>query len=208
MALTKNKISEIIQDLKSANQTNSTMKYDKRVIWEVADMALSYLMSKLFWTIRKEGSYSFNNEFITTYKAKVKHDTVRELRYINLPARLISLPDDRGLIQVSPMMNDGEQWVRVNVASNAVYSGLEAGKLSGKTGYRIEGQKIYFQNLKPQYNGSDVLVKMIASTENLGEDAPLPIPSDFEAEFLQMVIQFFNESKMTPQDKTVDNIAN
>lgn len=207
MSVTKKQIGELVKSILEANHSTSQTKFDERIVWKMVDIARDYLITRAYWNARKDSSYTLNDEFISSLSATVKKDEERNLFYLSLPARIVSLPDDRGLVQVLPKKNENIQFVRIKAGSNAVYANLEAGQIGGKTGYWLEGQKIWFKNLPPQFGSVELLIKLILGADYFDIDDVLPIPSDYQAELLQLVLQFISGEKQIEQDRAVDKQA-
>jgi len=202
--LTKQKFAELIRESKSGGDPESSSKYHDLVIFEVMELALNSLIARSFIENRNENSYNIHGDFVTPFpNVKVEFDAARNEKYSILPKRLISLPDNRGLRQVSPMQGQDHAFVKLPNGSNDTFSDLEAFNLDGRTGYYPERDKIYYRNLSDDI--TEVLVKMIASVDGLGVDEPLPIPAEYEADLFTTVKQMLEEEKATTQDKHTDS---
>ena len=123
-----------------------------------------------------------------------------------LPAQLISLKDDRGLVRVSELKNLDNAFSIVGNTSNDVYAILDVHYLSNKTEVRVQGNRLYYRNIRPTVK--NLMVRMIASIGSLDGDDPIPIPGDLEFDFITLVSELLSEGKITTQDKSNDNNSN
>lgn len=204
--ITKNQIANLIIDLKSGGEVSSSSKYDVRDVYHLIDIARDYLIQVDYNRNRAEGDYSINGDFVTAFKnVEVKIDEERNERFSYLPSRVINLPYNRGLRQVSAMQGQGDAFIISENGAIAIFDKLEAGSISNTICY-LEGKKIFYKNI-PE-NITKILIKMVASLDNIGEDDPIPIPASMELELYEKVVSLLNEEKATPQDLVSDSSSN
>ena len=140
-------------------------------------------------------------QFFATYEdIAVLYSEKRELRYIELPITPIMLKRDMGVSMVSAMAGDFDfvPMMRQNQLSGYA-------KYLGRTvQFWIEGKKIFFNNLSPFV--TEVLVKCIASADELQDDDEAPIPSGLEAKVIDTCVKYFTGMRLMPADDLQDNV--
>lgn len=203
-------MSHLILSIKSGGEASADFKIDVREINLVCDIAIGYLLGKNYFQNRTEGGFEIDGAFVRSFKnQKVYLDQSREEYYTDLPAKLISLPNDRGLVQMSGMVGQNKAFLRLPTPGNRVFSALEAGNMPDEIYYYLEGDRVYYKGIKTASRWiPEVLIKMVASVEDLDETAALPIPSSMSVEFIEIVKQILDEEKNTPIDDVNDNSNN
>jgi len=167
--------------------------------------AINYAILKQYYINKREGERTVPGDFIATYEdVEVKYSASRDLRYIDLPARVVPLPRDLGINTVSPMQGDA-QFSRTDTTQLRHLSFISK-HVPAQTFWFIEGQKIYFKNI-PQIVDK-VLLRMIASVDNLGPDDMVPLPAGLEVEVIEICRQFFTGQRSLPADMLNDNNDN
>jgi len=173
-------------------------------VYKKIEIARNTIITTDFNQHRNENSYDINGDFITPFNnVPVKEDEEREEKFSELPARIISLPDNRGIRQVSETKGQKNPFYKMPNGMVGTFGNLEAGGLGGGTGYYIERDRIYYVNIGDQVE--NVLIKMIASVDDLDEDDPIPVPAQFEKPLIDMVKEMMDEKKNTTEDDRNDS---
>lgn len=202
--MTKKEAYELVVDILSGGDDSATSKYHEEVVYKQLEIARNFMIKRAYIENRNEGSYDISGEFVKGFQCvPVLLDDCRDEYYSDLPAKLISLPNNRGLRSVSPMKGQNAAFSIVPNTGAGVWEGLEANDLGGTECY-LEDSRIYYKKLDAS-NVKQVLVKMIASIDNLDEDEQIPIPADMEALLIEQVVAAFSPSKATVQDKHNDS---
>jgi len=70
----------------------------------------------------------------------------------------------------------------------------------------IEGERLYFRN----FDNTDckLLVRMVSSISDLDDDEMIPLPAEYELQFLELIKQSLQEQIVTLQDKHNDDNIN
>lgn len=203
--LTKKKVSELTISRLSGGAPSFSNKIDEREVWVVIDAVIASLVDADYRANIARGSYDINGAWIKTFEdVQVKESKSRKEFYIDLPAYLTSLPQDRAIRMITPMEDQSTQYTVINNNSIGVFANLEAGGME-RTCY-IEGAKVYF----PRWSLglTKVLVKMIPSTDALDEDEMLPMPGTAESMLLEQVYAKFKEQSFIKEKKINDSNAN
>ncbi len=202
--MTKKEAYELVIDRLSGGDPSAVNKYHPEIVYKNIELARNFMIKVEFNEARNAGTYDINGEFISAFNCvPVKYDECRDEYYSKLPGRIISLPMNRGLRSVSPTKGQQTPFNIVPNGSAGVFEGLEAQYLAGTECY-VEGDKIYYRALD-HANVKQVLIKMVASINDLDEDEQIPIPADKETMLLDKVVEMLTDSKVTIQDKHNDS---
>lgn len=201
---TKRLLAELVIMRLSAGNPSFASKLDARDIFAAIDIMIPSLIHAELKGNMKMGSFQINGAWYTAFEnVKVYKSKSRKERYINLPARLVSLEADRG-IMIFPMEDQSWPFVITNNTSQSVFRNLEAGKIT-RTCY-VEGNKVFFPTLDSRVK--EVLVKMVGATDQLDEDDPLPVPAIMEDQLLEKLVAKFKEQVAYKEKKTNDSNVN
>jgi hypothetical protein len=174
--VSKKIIADLIIAQKSGGFATSQSKIDERDVFALVDIAVGALVDAEYRQNLAKGSYSINNSWISTYpEVQIYFSEVRKEKYVTLPVKPIELPGDRCIRLVCPTEDQSDMFVLVDNNAQGIFKELEAGNLSGLKVCYLEGDRIYFPGLTR--NISKVMVKMLAGTDGLDENAPIPIPA-------------------------------
>jgi len=213
MAITKNNLSDFIRDVEMGGDPTLSGKLHPTIIWKAADIAIGKVLKASMFKDNDSNGYIINGEFITQFPndshpnpITVEVDSITGEKYSNLPAQLISLKDDRGLVRVSELKNLDNAFAINGNGSDDVFSILDVHYLNTKTEVRVQGTKLYYRNIGIAVD--QVIIRMIAGISHLSGDDPIPVPGDLEFDFIQMITQLLQSSKNTTQDKYNDNNPN
>jgi len=102
---------------------------------------------------RRDGYRTIPGHTLVSATAKVSTDGDR--CYVELPFRVVDLPDDMGVFRVK-RSGSINAMVRVSPLFDTVFSGTDAGNLSTVENFTVEGDKVYFGNLSKENALSNV----------------------------------------------------
>ena len=112
----------------------------------------------------------------------------RNEKYIDLPAKVMSLPANRGIRLVCPMQDQSYSFIyRANNTVN-IYKQLDVDNYSDIPRYYVEGQRLYFDKHIPDY--FDVLLlKLIVEFDDLEDNDEVEIPSRYGKLIFDLVMK-------------------
>ena len=169
----------------------------------VAQTANYFIKQNLFQNIA-QGQHNVGGEYVASFKnIDILFDTDTDLAYIDLPAKYISLPYDRGIHQISLMKDQFNVFIPIRNGAMAIFKNSPAGRLEGRIGYWPEQGRVYFTTdistkidkclVKQIITGAD---GVLVQTQFIAPDVELPI--------LEKVIGLLR--MRLPQDKQNNNI--
>lgn len=134
-------------------------------------------------------------------------DTAKKLKYSDIPANYISLPDGMGLYHISTMLDQEAKFKMVQPTFNAMYKGMEAKNLYGYVGYWVEGQRIYYTS---QFTGlgyacEAVLIKLVCSFDGYGDYDTIFIDEAIKFKIINTLVSFYNGELAKYKDSVNDN---
>lgn len=211
--LTKRQLVDLVIENKAGGTTPDYNKFHPNVILKAVDLALSALIAAEVKDQQKQGDFVLESSWVKSFEGnegpKVKWDTIREMCYINLPARIISLSRNSGLREVSWPQGANNPMRIVDASAFSVLRNLECSQMEEGVYYaQMEGSKVYFPLMPKQAKGKRMTVKMICGSDGYTNDEPLPIPDSRTAEILAMIDRMFDEQKVTKAKMTNDSNPN
>lgn len=187
--MTKKGFGELVISILEKGYTTSDKETDIREVWYAMDIVRSSEINKIL-TVSEEG---LGSEWITTFPdVNVLFDAVRNLKYSNLPANILST-NGTGIWQVSPMQNEEIHLIQISSGDEFIYSNLPAGKLLGRPKYWREGNKLFYKN-NPY---PKVLIKMMAQMNDIPDNFAVPVP-DYEYMLDKILAWFGLQQNQTP----------
>ena len=171
----------------------------------VAQTANYYVKQGLFQNI-SQGEHNLGGEYIATFKnIDIQYDEDLALSYIDLPAKYISLPYDRGIHQISLMKDQWHVFIPIRNGAVAIFANSPAGRLENRTGYYPEQEKVYFTKDLSKSVDKCLVKQVIASAEGVAATTQF-IPPDVELPILEKVVNILRG--WGKQDKLNNNNPN
>lgn len=190
---------QIIRRLSGGDPQSDTRLKKPEVELYILQVLNAAIKIEYFTNIKAEDVHGVSGQYVATYVLDVFKDTIRKEDYIELPQPFISLPNDKGLNQITPLNGKCRHFIPVKVGFNALYGDLAAGNLEKHTGFYPERNKVFFTKDIKSQGTTKVMVKIIAA---VGLDTV--IDPGMEQTIVEQVIGL-----LTPrlqQDKVVDNV--
>lgn len=211
--LTKKQIVDLVIENKAGGISPDYKKYHPSVIQKALDLALSQLIAIEVKEQQQQGDYVLESSYVKVFEGsqspKIKYDTYRDMCYILLPARIISLSRNIGLREISWPQGMTMPFRIIDASAYSVFSNLESGILpDGVFFAQMEGNRVYFPDMPRKFVNRRLVVKMICGSDGYGQDEALPIPDSKTALILDMLDRMFDEQKQTKQKMTNDSNPN
>lgn len=214
--ITKGELVDLVYLKVHSGQPSSDVNIRKADIESLMVPAINYVLTAEMRQRRVEEAQISGNTndtgvdetFIATYYADVKEDTERALRYIDMPAKVQSFPGNRGLVQISGLQSPKPYQ---KMAHQFHDNGIEMafGDLIRYWYERVtinnEGldERVFFKNIPP--TTEKVMIRMVVSSDDLGDDDLLPIPDGSEIKVMEYMVEWFMGQRQLPADDLNNN---
>lgn len=186
-----NKLAEqVMRLLNGGDYSPSESKYDIREIAIAVEQASAKLIRLRTFEEWRTGESNSLGQYLATFTGQeIKRDTIRNLSYIDIPAKFISLPKGRGVHSIGPEGNEFVKYIPVGVGALNFVGIRQAPFLQGNSGYWLEGSKAYFSN---ELKGN-VVIKLITGAD---------LVADMESDIVTQVYSLYRTEK--PEDKIIN----
>lgn len=118
----------------------------------------------------QEGIHNVGGQFLNEFQGvAVNTDDERDEKYVILPSSFVNLPGGKGIAEVYAYDLTGhrqESFSAIPSASNSLTQGLWATGLQGRTGYRLEGSRLYFVTEGKKMKYAKVNIKLVSGNAN------------------------------------------
>ena len=208
--LTKNEIADLVIEGLAGGAAPDSRKWHRGVLRKMVDTVLSEAIGKLISSKVSEGNYSVESTWIKAFeKVYIKYDSARGQCYVDFPARIISLEQNRGLREVR-FPNESvaaEPFQIIDGLAQTALSQLECSILSdGNYFAAVEGDRIYFPNMSYLFSERKAYlrIKMICGSDGYSNSEPLPIPDELANTVVMKTIAAFEPQRRQPMKVTND----
>lgn len=206
MPSTKLQYAEQIMRILSKGDIQKDFPFDEREIIRYIDQVRDDLLTQeILADYKKNGTYTLAGDYVFSYfNIPILLDTDRaNLPYAELPSRVLKLPEDRGVFQVSLMSNINYAMIPLRAGTVSLRSGLPQSRIQGRAGYHLEGQRVYIVVNTPTNPTSLTLhMRLVSTSEGVENSSFLPIPPNLEARMIELVLVRFgvvNPDKITDE---------
>jgi hypothetical protein len=203
MALTKKKLQELIRELKGGGDASENSKYHPQVVNEAVEIVRNSIILEEITISSRRDDHSINSQFFSKVDLKIVTDHYGR-SVAELPVRIISLKKDRGLRSVAPT---AEIECGFSIVENGAISIIKTMEIADLAVYvYMEGNCLVVVNAPEGLE--EITATVIKSLDNFDENEVIPLPAGYEENFIQRVIEFFEEEKLTTNDKYNDSNSN
>lgn len=148
--------------------------------------------------------HSMLNDYIKYKVYDVKHDAVRDERYISVDVIVLPLRDNAGYAQLKYPRNPNIQFALLDLNSLPIFAELEVSKIDNKVGFYVESERIYFDSNLPKIV-DQVMLKYITSFEGLSDTDEVTVPGGNNQAVFNSVYQLMGKGlPSVNQDNMVD----
>jgi hypothetical protein len=182
---------------------------DAKLEMDIAMLAISQAADQVrieeIYRLKSLGSNIIPSNYLSTFDKNIfpKYDEGRCEWYIDLPAKVLALPNNQGLQQVA-FKKHREQVIRVvSPMYLSAFKNSLTKDLDGDYACYIDGWRIYFINDLDEE--TELLVRMLASANDIGEFDYFPIDGGIESRMLEKAASLYGVQKKIPQDLTNNN---
>lgn len=181
---------QVMRLLNGGDYNPSDSKWDIREIEIAVGQASAKLIRlRIFEEYRSGEPNSFGQYLATFVGEEIKRDKTRNLSYIDIPAKYISLPKGRGVHSIGPEGNEFIKYIPIDAGMLSFTDIRTAPFLQGNAGFWLEGSKAFFTK---EISGNAV-VKLITGND---------LVADMETDIVTQVYSVYRTEK--PEDKVID----
>lgn len=203
--LTKKGYAEQLVDLLYPNVTEDS-KLDEQVAQLAVSQARdSYVLSAVL-SNKQETNIVFGNWVSSFYKVPISYDKNRCEYYSELPARVLSLPNNGGVQRVFFKGRMKDEMIPVPVGFKSMFKDQLSYSLEGEWGYYLLQNKIYY--LQDMKENDTVSMDLVVSAEDLDENDYFPVDTSATQQILRTALEIYQLQKGIPQDITTDGVSN
>jgi hypothetical protein len=207
--MTKKEMAELLLAASSGGD-NVAPKTTYAEMFKYIDLAIGEVLGieykSRYWDL---GEKSVNGSWVTTFpRLPVFEDAQRHDHYINLPAQLIALEQNRGVQVVCKMGDEASPYNIIGPSDVAVMMNLECGSYPGQQYCYPESNRIRLIDLGPQAAACLHMVKMVCGTGGLEENRVIPVSAEMEPAIFRAAQALMEQEDKTPQKKSNDGNPN
>lgn len=207
MATTKKQLAEQILRILNSGDISHDNSIDPRELLLAIEQERDRVVRLRLFESMQMGNPTIPGDIVSAFDSiKIKKDTVKNLLYSDLPGRIMSLPEDKGVTHVSYTKDQYNAFVRMPNGSLSLYNGLLSSMIGGRGGYWVEGDRLYYNSSVDDCCGNTVIIKMVMNSGDVDPNEKFPIPADLESEVIKNVIALYAPMKQLPNDEQNDNI--
>jgi hypothetical protein len=209
--LSKRQIAEKVIIRYSGGVPSSENNIDVRDVYDVVDMCYAQLAAQeVAMQIRGKGDFTIDSVWSKGYtKTKIKYDSELAMCYCELPATRVHIEGDKDIRLVSWVQSQDHPFSMEDSSAMGSIQLLECGQVTdGAFPFFVDGQRLWFRNMPKVYIGKKLFVRMIPNVDGYKVDEPLPIPSIFAYQLMDMVGAWFGVQSTTLSKNTNDANVN
>lgn len=186
-----NRLAELVMRLlNGGDYSPSDSQWDIREIAIAVEQASAKLIRLRTFEEYRTGESNSLGQYLATFTGiTVQQDQTRNLSYIELPSKYISLPKGRGVNSIGPEGNEFIKYIPLDAGALNFTSIRQAPFIQGNTGYWLEGGKALFSN---KIEGN-LVVKLITGGD---------LVADMESDIVAQVYSIYRTEK--PEDKIIN----
>jgi len=201
--MTKTILAEQIQRLyaRFLDKDNPSDVIDLREILLLINQSINKVLKVQVAESFKAGLIDVPKCNLIEYTVTVTAESGNSRSYISLPVIPLNLPMDMGIWSITPVNGAMTPYIPIPAQDVLVFQGANLSYLEGKTGYYVQGKKVYFtKDITTVPNGSvsSVVVNLLVS--NLGsltDTDMLPISPDVESAIIDDVLQTISNGRVS-----------
>jgi hypothetical protein len=200
---TKNILSEQIQRLyaRFIDKENLSDVIDTREINLLMNQSINKVLKLQIADSFKAGMVDVPKCNLLEYTCAVTADAGNNRAYITLPAIPLTLPMDMGIWSIAAATGAMTPYIPIPAQDVLVFQGANLSYLEGKTGYYVQGKRVYFtKNITLVANGTvtSVVVNLLVSDfSQIGDNDVLPISPEVESTIIEDVLQTISNGRVS-----------
>ena len=135
-------------------------------------------------------------DYYTAYEnVAILKDAGLNKYYCVLPAKVISLSNQKGVWQVSTMQDQSEPFTSIGTQGASIFKDDLYDLLQDEAGYYYEQGKLFFENYNPVQNTDTLLLKLIVDRSVFSDEEDYCVPPDIEDLIVEKVMLTYRPGK-------------
>ena len=201
--MTKKILAEQIQRLyaRFIDKENPSDIIDTREIILLVGQSLNKVLKLQVAESFKAGMIDVPKCNLIEYTAAVTADTGNSRAYITLPVIPLTLPMDMGIWSIAAATGAMSPYIPIPAQDVLVFQGANLSYLEGKTGYYVQGKRVYFtKNITLTANGTvtSVVVNLLTmDLSQFGDNDFLPISPEVESTIIADVLETISNGRVS-----------
>lgn len=181
---------QVMRLLNGGDYSPSESKFDIREIAIAVEQASAKLIRLRTFEEYRMGESNSLGQYLAVFTGQeIKQDATRNLSYVDIPSKYISLPKGRGVNSIGPEGDEFVKYIPLDAGALNFANIRHAPFIQGNSGYWLEGMKAYFSN---ELKGN-VVIKLITGAD---------LVADMESDIIAQVYSIYRTEK--PEDKIIN----
>lgn len=208
---TKRQYSERILIRLQNDHRNIDFKINERQVFLMMDEVVNSLAADNYFANWKLSGAGIDEGFITTFEpVSITDPSDGNYSYLDIPCNYAALPKNRGIDGVYPLKYTTTNQQSVIIMSHMEYRQFmnnPARGMEGRLWGFLKGMRLTFGTCEVgKKYGRDWGVRLVVrDSSQIGNDQWYPIPSDFEEDLIERVVEKLLGKRATPTDSVRDN---
>jgi hypothetical protein len=201
--MTKTILAEQIQRLyaRFLDKDNPSDVIDLREVILLVNQSINKVLKLQVAESFKAGMVDVPKCNLIEYTCPVTADSGNSRAYITLPAAPLTLPMDMGIWSIAAATGAMTPYIPIPAQDVLVFQGANLSYLEGKTGYYLQGSRVYFsKNITLSANGtvtSVVVNLLIMDISKFTDNDMLPISPEVESAIIDDVLQTISNGRVS-----------
>lgn len=201
--MTKAILAEQIQRLyaRFLDKDNPSDVIDLREIIPLINQSINKVLKVQVADSFKAGMVDIPKCNLIEYNYPVTADAGNDRSFVSLTIIPLELPMNMGIWSIAPITGAMNPYIPIPAQDVLVFQGANLSYLEGKTGYYVQGKRIYFtKNITTTGNGSVSTVKVNLLVSDLGvllDSDTLPISPEVESAIIDDVLQTISNGRVS-----------
>lgn len=201
--MTKTILAEQIQRLyaRFLDKDNPSDVIDLREVLLLVSQSINKVLKLQVAESFKAGMVDVPKCNLIEYTCPVTADSGNNRAYITLPAVPLTLPMDMGIWSIAAATGAMTPYIPIPAQDVLVFQGANLSYLEGKTGYYLQGSKVYFtKNITLSANGTvtSVVVNLLTMDfSKFTDNDMLPISPEVESAIIDDVLQTISNGRVS-----------
>lgn len=189
--MTKETLIELVIARLAAEVADKKTQYSQQEIEKYVEIVYNSVINSVCVSAISQQDYSALDSYIKAYKnVSVTCDTDRDEWYSTLPASIIQLPSNRGIVSISPMKDRKISFIYRRNGASEIYENLEVGLINTTPTFYVENSDIFYcSRMDSDLAEEGVLMKLIVPFDEFDDDEEITLPGGKDFDIVGLVVE-------------------